>query len=49
MSPTDFKYDAITLTMDGAVNLQLSAKNNGIFEAFYNSVKVSAIFFLNPN
>ncbi|XP_044729797.1 vacuolar protein sorting-associated protein 26C [Chrysoperla carnea] len=39
VSPTDFKYDAITLTMDGAVNLQLSAKNNGIFEAFYNSVK----------
>lgn len=28
--------------MEGAVNLQLSSKNVGIFEAFYNSVKVSS-------
>lgn len=37
---SDFKHDGITLTMEGAVNLQLSSKNVGIFEAFYNSVKV---------
>lgn len=36
---SDFKHDGITLTMEGAVNLQLSSKNVGIFEAFYNSVK----------
>lgn len=26
--------------MEGSVNLQLSAKSVGVFEAFYNSVKV---------
>lgn len=25
--------------MDGTVNLQLSAKSVGVFEAFYNSIK----------
>lgn len=39
-SQTDFKHDGISLLMEGTVNLQLSAKNVGIFEAFYNSVKV---------
>lgn len=39
-SPTDIKHDGITLTLEGTVNLQLSPKNVGIFEAFYNSVKV---------
>lgn len=38
-SPSDIKHDGISLTMEGTVNLQLSAKNVGIFEAFYNSVK----------
>lgn len=41
MSNSDIKHDGITLIMEGAVNLQLSSKNVGIFEAFYNSVKVS--------
>lgn len=36
----EFKHDGITLTMEGVVNLQLSSKNVGIFEAFYNTVKV---------
>lgn len=40
-SPTDFKHDGITLLLEATVNLQLSAKNVGIFEAFYNSVKVN--------
>uniref|UniRef100_A0A1B6F1V8 Vacuolar protein sorting-associated protein 26C n=1 Tax=Cuerna arida TaxID=1464854 RepID=A0A1B6F1V8_9HEMI len=38
-SPTDIKHDGITLNLEGTVNLQLSPKNVGIFEAFYNSVK----------
>lgn len=29
----------ITLVMDGSVQLQLSAKSIGLFEAFYNSIK----------
>lgn len=42
---SDVKHDGIFLTMEGSVNLQLSSKNVGIFEAFYNSVKVSKLFF----
>jgi hypothetical protein len=30
--------------MEGAVNLQLSSKTFGIFEAIYNSVKVSITY-----
>ncbi|KAK0080505.1 hypothetical protein PV325_013839 [Microctonus aethiopoides] len=36
---SDVKHDGIFLSMEGSVNLQLSSKNVGIFEAFYNSVK----------
>lgn len=46
-SPSDFKHDGIILLIEGTVNLQLSAKNVGIFEAFYNSVKVLKIDMLN--
>lgn len=35
------QHQGITLTMEGLVNLQLSSKSVGVFEAFYNSVKVS--------
>ncbi|KAL1516954.1 hypothetical protein ABEB36_000781 [Hypothenemus hampei] len=38
-SNSDFKHDGITLTVEGCVNLQISSKNIGILEAFYNSVK----------
>ncbi|KAK6623370.1 Vacuolar protein sorting-associated protein 26C [Polyplax serrata] len=38
-SPSDFKHDGITLIAEGTVNLQLSAKNVGILDAFYQSVK----------
>ncbi|XP_054275306.1 vacuolar protein sorting-associated protein 26C-like [Macrosteles quadrilineatus] len=38
-SPSDLKHDGITLNLEGTVNLQLSPKNVGVFEAFYNSVK----------
>lgn len=46
-SNSDVKHDGIFLTMEGSVNLQLSSKNVGIFEAFYNSVKVSTYLFYN--
>lgn len=42
---SDVKHDGIFLTMEGSVNLQLSSKNVGIFEAFYNSVKVSIYLY----
>lgn len=45
-SNSDVKHDGIFLTMEGSVNLQLSSKNVGIFEAFYNSVKVCVLHFL---
>jgi len=35
-------HNGLTLTVDGSVNLQLSAKSVGMFEAFYNSLKVNA-------
>ncbi|KAG8234385.1 hypothetical protein J437_LFUL015125 [Ladona fulva] len=38
-SSSDIKHDGICLTMEGNVNLQLSGKNVGIFDAFYNSAK----------
>lgn len=44
-STSDFKHDGITLTVEGTVNLQISSKNVGILEAFYNSVKVSLFTF----
>ena len=38
-SKTDLAHNGIGLVMDGTVNLQLSAKSVGVFEAFYNSIK----------
>ena len=32
-------HSGITLSLEGTVNMQLSAKSVGMFEAFYNSVK----------
>jgi len=37
----DLGHNGVTLTVDGSVNLQLSAKSVGMFEAFYNSLKVN--------
>lgn len=34
------QHHGIFLSMEGVVNLQLSSKSVGVFEAFYNSVKV---------
>lgn len=39
MSKGDLQHQGLTLTMEGSVNLQLSAKSVGMFEAFYNSIK----------
>uniref|UniRef100_A0A673SLU9 Vacuolar protein sorting-associated protein 26C n=1 Tax=Suricata suricatta TaxID=37032 RepID=A0A673SLU9_SURSU len=33
------QHQGVSLTVEGSVNLQLSAKSVGVFEAFYNSVK----------
>lgn len=35
------QHQGISLTMEGSVNLQLSAKNVGVFEAFCNTAKVN--------
>lgn len=36
---SDLSHNGLSLTMEGSVNLQLSAKSVGVFEAFYNSLK----------
>lgn len=38
-SKGEMSHQGVTLFMEGAVNLQLSAKSVGLFEAFYNSLK----------
>lgn len=37
------QHQGLSLTVEGTVNLQLSAKSVGVFEAFYNSVKVGCL------
>jgi len=36
---SSFKHNGISLTIDGSVQLHLSGKSVGVFEAFYNSTK----------
>ncbi|CAF1046142.1 unnamed protein product [Rotaria sordida] len=38
-TPTSFKHNGIIITVDGSVQLHLSGKSVGVFEAFYNSTK----------
>jgi len=38
-SKGELSHNGVTLTMEGTVTLQLSAKSVGVFEAFYNSLK----------
>lgn len=38
-SKGELSHQGVTLTMEGSVTLQLSAKSVGMFEAFYNSLK----------
>lgn len=40
---SETKHDGIALALEGSVNLQISNKNVGIFEALYNSVKPIAL------
>lgn len=40
VSKDALQHHGIFLSMEGLVNLQLSSKSVGVFEAFYNSVKV---------
>ena len=42
-SSTPAVHSGIYLTLDGMVNINLSTKNVGVFEAFYNSAKVIRI------
>jgi hypothetical protein len=37
------QHNGIYLSLDGIVNINLSTKNVGVFEAFYNSAKVSHV------
>lgn len=39
ISKGDLSHNGVSLTLDGTVSLQLSAKSVGVFEAFYNSLK----------
>jgi hypothetical protein len=39
-SKSEVRHEGISLHLEGIVNLQLSSKTFGVFEAFYNSVKV---------
>ena len=41
MSKQEVSHQGVVLNLEGAVNLQLSAKSVGMFEAFYNSIKVT--------
>lgn len=41
-SRSEVKHEGLTLSLDGSATMQLSAKNVGIFEAFYSSVKVNS-------
>jgi len=38
-SKSDMSHGGITLTVEGMVNMQLSSKSVGVFEAFYNSIR----------
>lgn len=40
-SKGESSHNGLILTVDGSVNLQLSPKSVGMFEAFYNSIKVN--------
>ncbi len=43
------QHSGIYLTLEGMVNINLSTKNVGVFEAFYNSAKVNLIINLHTN
>lgn len=45
------QHNGVYLILDGMVNINLSTKNVGVFEAFYNSAKVTShlICFFGPN
>lgn len=42
----DFSHSGVSLTLQGIINLQLSSKNVGRFEAFYNTAKPRPILDL---
>lgn len=46
-TPTDVKHEGVFMTIEGAVDLQVSTQNVGAFDAFYNSIKVCTLCILN--
>ena len=44
-SKSDMSHAGITLVVEGMVNMQLSSKSVGVFEAFYNSIKPVQLLF----
>lgn len=45
-APTDVKHEGVYMTIEGAVDLQTSSQSVGAFDAFYNSVKVTAVLYI---
>lgn len=45
--PSETRHEGVHLTVDGIVNLEVSSKCTGQYEAFYNSVKVSPVEYAN--
>lgn len=45
-SKSEVKHEGISLSMEGNVTMQLSPKNVGILEAFYNSAKVNFLLYI---
>ena len=43
----ELQHQGVSLTMEGLVNLQLSSKSVGLFEAFYSSLKVCFCAYIN--
>lgn len=42
---SDLKHDGLVLTAEGSCDIQVSQKNNGVFEAFYNTVNKPMTIF----
>ncbi|KYR01495.1 vacuolar protein sorting-associated protein 26 family protein [Tieghemostelium lacteum] len=48
-SKEDFSHSGITVIVEGSVQLQLSSKSVGLFDAFYNSLKPIPLLHYNIN
>ena len=48
-TPSELYHSGISLVCEGTVNLQLSARSVGLFEAFYSSLKPITLVNINLN